>query len=129
MNRLAFALRLLGHDLDRAARAFGNPNAKAPAVVEIEFEALARAELDYGVAGAYAAAVVAIEAVATARAAGRLEQRTVCAPSALHFVEEDGFLRREFLAFREGDQRTTPESTLGTWRSRRYREVPTTLRP
>jgi hypothetical protein len=36
---------------------------------------------------------------------------------------EDRFFLREFFVFREDDQCTTPEWTLGNWCSRRYNEV------
>ena len=65
----------LRHHLDRAARTLGHADAAALAVVEVELEALARAQLDHRVVGTHAVAVVALEAVAARQAAPRLEQR------------------------------------------------------
>jgi hypothetical protein len=77
----------LGPHLDRPARALGHAHAAALAVVEIELEALAGAELDDGVVGAHAVAVVALEAVAATQAASCLEQCVGFRQPALHFVE------------------------------------------
>src|SRR5205823_13036309 len=77
----------LRHHLDRAARALRDADAAALAVVVVEFEAAARAELDDGVVGAHAVAVVAFEAVAARQAAARLVLRRALVQSGLHFVE------------------------------------------
>ena len=63
----------LRHHLDRAARALRDAHAAALAVVVVELEALAGAELDDRVVRADAVAVVALEAVAARQAAARLE--------------------------------------------------------
>src|SRR5487761_2220807 len=83
-------LDVLGHHLDRAARALGHADAAALAVVVVELEAQAGAELDDRVVGAHAVAVVALEAVAATQAAAGLEQRVVLGQAALHFVEAAG---------------------------------------
>src|SRR4051812_19876493 len=73
--------------LDRAAGAFGNADAAALAVVVIEFESLARTELDHRIVGTDAVAVVAFEAVAAREAAARLEKRIAFVQAALDLVE------------------------------------------
>src|SRR5450631_3574224 len=64
-----------GHHLDRTAWTFGYADAATLAIVEIEFEPLARSQFDHRVVGAHAVAVVAFEAIAARHAAARFEQR------------------------------------------------------
>ena len=61
---LAPSSNILCHHLDGAAGAFGGAHTAALAVVIIETEAVARAELDDRIVGANAVTVVAFEAVA-----------------------------------------------------------------
>src|SRR4030095_11771879 len=65
----------LRHHLDRAARTFGHAYAATLAVIEVEGETLAGAELDHRIVGTDAIAVVAFETVAARQAAAGLEQR------------------------------------------------------
>ena len=67
---------LLGHHLDRAARALGRADPASLAVVVVDRVGLAgSAELDHRVVGAHAVAVVAGEAVAAREAAAGLVER------------------------------------------------------
>src|SRR5271165_3764750 len=65
----------LRHHLDRAARAFGGAEAAALAIVVVELEPFAGAELDHGVVGADAVAIVAFEAIAARETTARLIER------------------------------------------------------
>src|SRR5215468_5410288 len=85
--RRADGLDLLWHHLDRAARALGDAEAAALAVVVVELEPLAGSELDDRVVRADAVAVIALEAVAAGQAPARLEERVRLVEGALDLVE------------------------------------------
>src|SRR5512134_3156088 len=85
--RLPQRLDRLGNHLDRTARALGNAQPAALAVVVVELEALAWPEFDYRVVRADTVAIVALEAVAARKAPACLEERIRFIQSALHLVE------------------------------------------
>src|SRR5215475_1153194 len=87
MTSVSLALDGFRHHLDRAARALGDAEAAALAVVVVELEPLAGSELDDRVVGADAVAVVALEAVAAGQAPARFEERVCVVESALDLIE------------------------------------------
>src|SRR4051794_961169 len=72
---------------DGAARAFLGAHAAALAVIVVELEAVALAELDHRVVRAHAVAVVALEAVAAGEAAARLVKGGGLLKTLHHFLE------------------------------------------
>src|ERR1039458_8178702 len=70
-----------------AAGAFGGAKPAALAVIVIESETIAGAELDHRVVRADAVAVVALEAIAARQATSRLVERIGLVEPALHFFE------------------------------------------
>src|ERR1035437_1838211 len=72
-GRAMHGLNIFRYHLDGTAWALGGADAATLAVVVVELEAPAGAELDHGIVRTDAIAVVALEAVAAAHAATRLE--------------------------------------------------------
>ncbi len=65
-------LNRLRYHVDRPARAFRGAQTAALAIVVVELEPLAGAELDHRVVRTHAVAIVALEAIAAGQAATRL---------------------------------------------------------
>src|ERR1035437_7273693 len=86
-GRSMFGLNIFRHHLDGTAGTLGGADAATLAVVVVEREAPARAELDHGIVWTDALAVVALEAVAAAHAAPRLEYRGLLVDVADDFSE------------------------------------------
>src|SRR5450830_322285 len=74
-GRSMHGLNIFRHHLDGTAGTLGGADAATLAVVVVEREAPAGAELDHGIVRTDAIAVVALEAVTAAHAAARLEHR------------------------------------------------------
>src|SRR3974390_3856453 len=89
---------LFRHHRDRATGALRRADTTAFAVIVIEFEPVARPELDHSVVRADAVAIVTLEAIAAGEASPRFIERVGLVESALHLLEgalpPRGFQRR-----------------------------------